>query len=677
MRHIERHPYEIIEHPHRAIPTRDGTHLAARIWRPRTEQPRPAVLEYIPYRKSDHTAYRDSIAHRTFAGHGHASLRVDLRGSGDSEGILRDEYLEQELDDGEDVIAWIAAQPWCDGRVIVYGKSWGGFNGLQLAARRPPGLAGVVTVCASDDRYADDVHYMGGCLLGDNLSWASVMFAFNSCPPDPRHVGERWRAMWLERLQHSGLWLPKWLAHQRRDEYWRRGSVCERYDDIACPVLAVSGWSDGYTRAVFRLVEHLGPQCWGLVGPWSHEFPHMGTPGPTIDFLGLCLRFFARWLGGRDDDLTEEPRLRVWMQDACPPRTQYAERPGRWIAEEGWPSSHIESRAFALTGAYGLVPTRDSAVGPAEPDSSLPLQSPLSVGMFAGKWCSYSGPPDLPGDQREEDGGALVFESEPLEDDLEILGAPRLLVALRSDQPVAQIAARLSSVGPRRRATRISYGLLNLCRREGPDRSDPVPVGETVVVALSLNEIGQRFPAGHRIRLSLSTSYFPLAWPPPHPVHLTILPRRSQLVLPVREPRREDAQLSSLGEGRGHPPIETRQIEPAELSWRVHRDLGTRWSTLEVIKNEGAVEIVPDGITYVRTDRETYAFEDDDFASPRGEVQTHWELRRDDWHVVSETWTRLTADDERFRVEAKLQAREGDEIVFERDWDECIPRDGI
>src|SRR5258708_2866624 len=175
----------------------------ARIWLPddAARRPVPAILEYIPYRRRDFTAIGDSQQHRYLAGHGYAAVRVDMRGSGDSDGILADEYLPQELADGAAVIAWLASQPWCTGKVGMMGISWGGFNALQVAALRPPALAAIITVASTDDRFADDIHAMGGCLLGDNMVWASTMFGFNSRAPDPAVVGEGWRAQWRERLE--------------------------------------------------------------------------------------------------------------------------------------------------------------------------------------------------------------------------------------------------------------------------------------------------------------------------------------------------------------------------------------------------------------------------------------------------------------------------------------------
>ncbi len=177
---------------HMPIPLKDGTTLAARIWLPEDaeQNPVPAILEYLPYRKRDGTYERDALTHPYLAGHGYAGVRVDIRGSGESDGLLFDEYAQQEQDDGVELIAWLAAQPWCSGAVGMMGISWGGFNGLQIAARRPPALKAIVTICSTDDRYADDAHYMGGTLLTAGLGWGSFFFGSMCLPPDPVLVGD-------------------------------------------------------------------------------------------------------------------------------------------------------------------------------------------------------------------------------------------------------------------------------------------------------------------------------------------------------------------------------------------------------------------------------------------------------------------------------------------------------
>ena len=351
MRTVTSLPHQVEEIGHLWIEMSDGTRLAARLWRPVSAEaePVPGVVEMIPYRKRDLTAQRDSIHHPYMAGYGYACLRVDLRGSGDSEGVLADEYLEQELQDCEEVLAWLAAQPWCTGRTAMMGISWGGFNALQVAARRPESLGAIVTVASSDDRYADDVHYMGGCLLTDNLSWASTMFAYNSSPPDPAIVGDRWLEMWHQRLEGSGLWLEQWLAHQRRDDFWRHGSIIEDYARVQVPVFAVSGWADGYSNSVFRLLEGLDVPTRGLIGPWSHKYPHLGQPGPAIGFLQEVVAWWDHWLKDKEDNgAMDHPALTIWMQDAAPPATTYEDRPGRWVGEPTWPSDRIVETTYPL-----------------------------------------------------------------------------------------------------------------------------------------------------------------------------------------------------------------------------------------------------------------------------------------------------------------------------------------
>jgi putative CocE/NonD family hydrolase len=663
------HAAEIRDIEHVRIPMPDGIELAARIWLPADaeDRPVPAILEYIPYRRRDFTRARDETMHPFFARNGYAALRVDLRGSGDSAGVLTDEYLQRELDDGVAVIDWIAAQPWCNGRVGMMGISWGGFNALQIAAMQPPSLEAIITASSTDDRYADDVHYMGGCLLGDNLSWASVMFAFNSLPPDPEMVGDAWREMWFERLEGSGLWLETWLEHQARDDYWRHGSVCEDVSAIRCPVMAVSGWADGYTNAVFRLLSNLEvPRC-GLVGPWSHKYPHQGVPGPAIDFQGEMLRWWDRWLKDQPNGIDDEPMLRAWVQDSVRPSPRYHYRPGRWVAEKTWPSENVSMQSFRLE------PGQIVRGGEPAPPAELTVQSPLSVGFFAGKWCSYAAGPDQPHDQREEDGGALVFDTAPLDEDLELLGAPEVELELSSNRPNAMLAVRLSDVAVDGKATRTTYGVLNLNHHRGHDRPEPLQPGKRYRVRLKLNDLGHVFPAGHSLRLSISTSYWPLAWPPPEPTRLTLYTDGCRLSLPTRTPNEADASVE-FGDPEPQPGGRIDALRIGEHRWIVHRDLQTDESVLEVIKDEGTYRIEDIDLEVTDDTREWYSYQVDDFASPRGEVLAIRKLVRENWDVSTRTRTVLTADSESFHLHAELDAFERGRRVYSRNWSRRIRR---
>jgi putative CocE/NonD family hydrolase len=655
------------------IPMTDGAELAARAWVPPDAErtPVPAILEYIPYRLRDHKAIRDAEIHGWFARNGYAGVRVDLRGSGDSDGVLQDEYLKQEQDDGLEVLRWIARQPWCNGRVGLFGLSWGGFNGLQLAALQPPELGAVISVCSSDDRYADDVHYMGGCLLTDNLSWASTMFAFNSCPPDPDVVGERWRDMWLTRLEGSGLWLKNWLEHQRRTGYWKHASVCEDYDAIQVPVMVVSGWADGYSNTVFRLLEHLKVPRRGLVGPWGHKYPHMGGPGPAIDFLGECVRWWDQWLKGEDRGVEQDPMLRAWMLDRRDP--QLPEVTGHWIAEPHWPSPRIETTSFRLV-RRSLEADDGSAVPDAPP---VTLQSPLSVGLFGGKWCSYAETTDLPSDQRLEDGGALIFDTEPLPEGLDMLGAAEVELELSADRPVAMVAVRLSDLSPNDRATRVTYGVLNMTHRDGHEAPTPLEPGRRYQVRLRLNEIAQRFYPGHRIRLAISSSYWPLAWPSPESACLTLYPQGCRLHLPRRHQQDQDKHLRDAGTPRrAEAPAHT-LLAPAKREWQVIHNLASNEVTLDVVNNDPLLRLDDIGLAFGRDVEECYSYRNNRYDTVRGEVVQERRFERPGWRVRTVTRTVLTSTAKAFLIRATLDAYEGDVRVFAKSWDEEIPRDLI
>lgn len=675
MRTVSDLPNEVREDAYVQIPVSDGIELAARIWRPvdSDDRPVPAVLEFIPYRRRDLTAQRDSIHHPYMAGHGYACARVDLRGSGDSEGVLTDEYLERELLDAEEVLAWLAAQPWCDGRTGMMGISWGGFNALQVAARRPRSLRAIVSACSTDDRYSDDVHYMGGCLLGDNLSWASTMFAYNSCPPDPEIVGGRWRRMWHERLEGSGLWLDTWLRHQHRDDYWKHGSVAEDFDAIEVPVMAVSGWADGYSNSVFRLLEKLRSPCLGLLGPWSHKYPHLGQPGPAIGFLQELVRWWDRWLKGVRNDVMEAPALRAWMQESAPPYTSYTERPGRWVGEARWPSPNIVVEPYAL-GAGRVLGEGEVA----DPDVVSTLSSPLSTGQHAGKWCSYNAPPDLPYDQREDDGGSMVFDSRPLTERVEILGSVVVELDLAVNRPDAMVAVRLCDVTPKGEATRVTYGLLNLAHAHGHEAPERLEPGRRYRVRVPLNGVGQVFPPGHRIRIAVSTSYWPLAWPSPEPVTLSVFPgEHTRVLLPVRPAEAGDGGVAPFGEPEGTRPVPSSVVTPGEERWDLSHDLVRYGASLNVVKDLGTVSLDDIGLEVTRRAEERYGWVGNDYDTVRGETVWTMGFARGDWSVRTRTRTVLTSTETDFHLHATLDAYEGARRVATRIFTSVIPRECV
>jgi putative CocE/NonD family hydrolase len=642
----------------------DGCRLSARVWMPKdaSNQPVPAILEYLPYRKRDGTAARDELTHPYFAGHGYACLRVDMRGNGDSEGLMEDEYSEQELQDACDVIAWIARQDWCSGKVGMMGISWGGFNALQVAAMQPPGLDAIITLCSTDDRYADDIHYKGGCLLNENLGWGATMLSYSSRPPDPLIVGEKWRDMWLERLGNEPFLPAVWLRHQTRGAYWRRGSVCEDFSRIKAATLAVGGWGDAYKNAVSRLVQGVKAPVKGIIGPWIHKYPHFAVPHPQIGFLQEALRWWDRWLKGVETGVENDPAMRLYVMDGLPPQTWYEERPGRWIAEEVWPSPNIAAKSLHLSGGGALL-----AQSPAPFNTAF--SSPADCGAAAGEYCAIWLGPEMPDDQREDDAKSLCFDSEALAEALDIVGAPAVWLTLSTDKPSAQIAVRLCLVDETGASSRVTYGVMNLCHRAGHEFPQPLEPGKPFEIRIQLDDIASRAPAGHRLRLAISNAYWPLLWPSPERTGLTLVSGRIEL--PVR--------FDSAGGVSFQTP-------EAAAPWRVEmlrkpsnqRDFSTDPKSGEAvltIKDDfGLVRDLEHGLETGAAARETWRIHPDDPLSATGE--THWTqtLRRGGWNTRTETLASMRSDTQMFHLTGRIEAYERGQLIFAKDFSESVRR---
>jgi uncharacterized protein len=656
------------------IPLADGTRLAARLWLPADPPGRPAaaVLEYIPYRKRDGTRGRDEPMHGWFAANGFAAIRVDQRGSGESDGFMEDEYLKQEQDDALEVIAWIAAQPWCNGAVGMMGKSWGGFNALQVAARRPPALRAIITVCSTDDRYADDIHYMGGCLLNDNHWWGAIMLAYQARPGDPAILGPAWREQWKARLAHMPFWPALWLEHQRRDAYWQHGSVCEDWSAIECPVLAIGGWADAYTNAVPRLLENLRVPRQAIIGPWAHVYPQDGVPKPAIGFLQEAKRWWDQWLNGVDTGVMSEPMLRSFIEHDTPAGSWRPTAPGHWVADDAWPSPAVQARTMYLG---------DGLLGGEPGSGEIAFRSPAYVGMGCGEWMGTGAAGEQPTDQRIDDGLSLCFDTAPLAEEFDLLGAPVLTVELASDKAAAQLCARLCVVAPDGSSRRISFGVLNLQHRFSHAAPEPLVPGRTETITLQLNDCGQRIPAGHRLRLALSTAYWPLVWPAADPATLTIGLSGSRLSLPVRSPQPADAAVRFEEAVSGRPAPRTKVAE-GQRAREVQLDLlgdVARYRTIGKggVFGEGVLRFDETGTVLSHDLTRELEIAGADPLSASYSIQQTYEMGREGWDIRIETVTAMTATRTTFRMTGRLEAFENDVSVAVREWDETFPRDGV
>ncbi len=653
---------EIIENTWITMP--DGRRLAARILMPVSPGPHPAILEYLPYRKRDVTAPRDDVTHGVFARAGYACVRVDIAGTGDSDGLFDDEYSEQELSDGEAVLAWIARQDWCDGHIGMIGISWGGFNGLQLACRRPPALKAVVSVASTTDRYADDIHYQGGCLLVDNMKWGCQMAATLSRPPDPE-LRPDWREVWLARMKNMPFLSAEWLRHPTRDKFWQHGSVCEDWSAICVPVLAITGWADAYVNAPLQLAENLDAPVKALLGPWEHRYAHLSNLG-AADFQGEVLRWFDRWLKGAPNGAEDLPNYRTFMLRHSDPTMEYRPPKGEWTAEENWPSANLRERRYYLS---------QDGLGDQPGTGMIAIRCPADVGRDSGNFMAGSRiDNEMPGDQAADDAKSVCFETPALSAPLELLGRARLRIAFSVDKPVAQIVARLCDVAPDRVSQRITWRALNLTHHASHADPEPLEPGRVYHAEIALNECAYHLQPGHRLRLALSSSYWPVVWPAPEPCEISLHLEDCTLHLPQRETGPEGDPMAP-GAARSTSMTSTAVLRPPASN--IDRYVGNDGTVvLKTIDDLGSTENLFHGLIMdAQVSMETRIHPDHPASA---DFRTGWKVshQRGEWQVGMESDGMMTSDAEFFYLRLKLRATEGPEEteVFVKEWAETIPR---
>ena len=648
----------------------DGRRLSARIWMPDSAKktPLPAILEYLPYRKRDGTAQRDDSTYPHFAAAGYVGVRVDISGTGESDGDWDDEYSERELADGCEVIEWIAAQKWCDGKVGMMGISWGGFNSLQIAALRPAALKAVIAIGTTVDRYNDDIHYKNGCLLYSNFYWSSTMLCYASRPPDPELVGDDWRDTWLNRLNTQPFPLQSWLAHQRKDDYWKHGSVGEDYAAINIPALVISGWADGYINAPPAAATHM-PNARAINGPWIHKYPHIAAPKPLMDFIREATNWWDKWLKGTDNGVENLPAYRAYILENARPLLRHEEAPGRWIAESELPAKDSRARN------YYLAPNRQLLDIPGR-TREKPLSSPQDCGTACGEFFTIRADGEMPADQRRDDSGSLVFDSGKLHRPVEILGRPKLRLKISIDKPLGNIAVRLNDIHPNGEVSRVSWGVLNLAHRNGNENPEPMVPGKSEFVEIELNECGYRFMRGHKMRVALSTSYWPMIMPPPEPVTARItLGPDAVITLPVRGGVDVYESGAPLEESM---LVDHNQVSPSLHRRWVERNFQTGESHYRIIEDTGDIEVPGHGMQSRYRHDERWTIAADDPLSHRSLSRYICWMQRGDWSIRTESESELRVDAENFYIKATVRAYEGEELINQRDWDEiAIPRDHV
>ncbi len=659
------------------IPMRDGVRLAARIWIPEGAEthPVPVVWEYLPYRLWDDLRWRDDKTGENLAPFGVAFVRVDIRGTGNSEGVMVDEYDVPELTDGVQVIAWLARQSWSNGSVGMRGISWGGINELQIAAMRPPELKAIMPMGCVVDRYTGDAHYMGGAYGEQNMGWGTAFKGDMAAPPDPQVVSTHWEAMWRQRLEATPPILRTWSMHQRYDSYWNRGSIATDYAAIECPVYVVDGWGDPYESIIGELLANLKVPRKGLIGPWGHIFPNLATP-LGLDWPYEEVRWWQQWLERTDTGIMDGPMLRVYMMYKADSEAFPAEVPGRWVAEDVWPSPRTASSNLYFDAGGRL------SANPNSRDHAKYVGNKI-VGLAKPQWV-YGRPTEF--EQTPDDRNSLLFDSAPLDRDLEILGYPIARVRVSADVPVAQIAVRLTEVTPEGKSWLVSYNVLNLTRRDSMERPSALKSGEFYDIELPLYMIAHRFKSGNRIRAAVSESLWPLVWPSPQIATLHVALGASHLVLPVRPIPEFEAPFTipvihaGGGEAKavpgytnGLPQVKTplttpnrAQMPTRDATGRIRYDRDGQPDTTFI----SAV-----GTTMTTASSRIIEVTEGDPTSCRMEMNHMNRWKRGDWDCTIQFGADLTATAEEFHLREWVMAKKGDVEIFRRETSSIIKRD--
>lgn len=652
---------------------RDGVELSANLWMPvprDSDEKFPAILELIPYRKDD-WRYNSDMARMThFAQRGYVGCRVDVRGTGSSDGLALDEYTEAETQDGYEIVEWLGTQGWSNGNVGMWGISYGGFTSIQVAMLQPPHLKAIIPMYATDDRYTDDVHYVGGCPTASEWSgYALAMLAMNALPPKAEYVGADWAQRWKVRLEQTPLWAVNWRKHQTADAYWRRGSLAPDYGRITCALFSIAGWMDGYTNPAVRMQEKCvnaaGRKT--LIGNWVHAYPDSAYPGPNLDHLHEMTRFFDYWLKGNVNGVMAEPALTFFRREYTPPEAFPTKFNGEWVSELAYPIQRAQPTILYLDN--GTL-TRQL---PVTHNQAHFLHRPTHGTQAAACWGAGGAPNGLARDLRPDEALIPVYTSEALTEPLDIFGFPEVRLYLSSTAPVAHVVVHLTDVAPDGTSALVTAGVLNLTHRESHTHPTPLTPGQVYEVRVQMKATGYRYLPGHRIRLSIASAYWPVIWPSPYGADNVIYSgptTPSRVSLPAISPsalappnfKTTPPELSNVGESSEEPPV-----------WQITEDVINESVTVTLYS--GGTSLLPDGATSLfESERVVLTAHHHDSAQALLLSENILELKEGDRHThVCATGT-IRSDRDHFHFDAQLVVTLNREEFFRKTWLESIPR---
>ncbi len=504
------------------VPLRDGTVLVADVYSPVPVQRCPAILLRTPYGKRNFMNLGPTAAFDVLATvrAGYSVVIQDARGCVGSEGRTR--LFGQEADDGEDTVAWVASQPWCNGDVGTSGPSYLGVTVLQAALRSPPALRAFAAAVTPSEYYESWTHQGGAFQLGFVLRWA-LDTAYITIASRPERADERpaleaaiadvARLYWTLPLRDlAGLApalaeLGEWLEHPERDDYWRATAVNERFDGIRVPGLHIAGWFDIFLKGSlenFTALQAARGDQRLIVVPWGHQAPNefigdvwfgrAANPG-VVGLDREQIAFFDEQLKG--GPVARRPPVRIFVMGA-----------NRWRDEQEWPLARAVPTRFYLRDGGGLTaaePDNDSAAEyDYDPRDPVPTVGGNTLVLGNG---FFQGPRDRRAVEARPD--VLVYTSDPFEDDLEVTGPVLATLHVSTTAPDSDFTVALVDVHPDGRAIGLADGILRLRYRAGFAEAQLAEQGRVYRIEVDLVATSNVFLAGHRIRVEVSSSNFP------------------------------------------------------------------------------------------------------------------------------------------------------------------------
>jgi len=580
---------------HLSITLSDGVKLSATLWLP-AASPAPALVEIAAL-----TSAREDSLYNVLAKDGYAVIRLDQRGTGDSQGTFSGGFDRQDETDALQVLNFIAEQKWCDGKIGLFGFANAGTAALQVARRQPVGLGAVIAVAATDDPYVDGGAYQGGVVRGDMLLAAAQQLATSALPPAAKKA-------WPARLKAQKFIAANWLHHCARDDEWKAQAASEDLGQITAPCLLVSDWAKA--SPIPRMMLGLRSPCKAVIGPWDS----------AIDFSVEMLRWFDQHLKGKATGIMQEQAYRYFMRDA-------GHETGRWLGDMMWGAGAFAEQRLYLTGA-GLADTRGE-------NKELTFSSPLT--------CGFGTASGLADGAARDDSASLTFDSPALAADLDVVGQPSVALDMSTDATVSQVFVRLTSVGPAGENSLLSQQMLNLTQRVSRGSPSALEAGQRYTVNVVLADMALRLPKGHKLRLAISTSCFPLGWPAPSKVALTVHTGNSALALPIRKDRGMESLITFA------PLAKPSVAGPTKRAF-----------TLDPVSSEAKLV----------TDDSTFTVKPDDALSAKQSV----EATASQGKIKTVVQAKLSGSAKLWTLSAKLEAFDGKKKVFTKTYDEKIVR---